>query len=376
MKAVVMKQHVKEGLLIVERAVGKNSSLPILQNILLSLKKHTLVLSGTDLQMGVTCEFLADIKEDGEAVFASKFVTPLLGIITEDHIALETKEGQMIIEAGNFRTAIQIVSAEEFPIIPHLEGEEIFVEVNNDVLCSGLAQVVGMVGQSQARPEVGGVLFVFEKEVLRLAATDSFRLAEKKIVFEKPNLVEQTFILPQKTARELIGILSERKGKTKVYYSSSQVIFDHISGDEVFPAHIQIVSRLIEGEYPDYQNVIPKDHKTKTSFQKEQFLNHIKAASVFAGKANEVVLLVDPAKKTISFSAQSPEAGENHSFLGAEVTGEKVSVAFNWRFLLDGIVQMKGYQIEFSLNGEDGPALLRASDQKGYLYVIMPINKT
>jgi DNA polymerase-3 subunit beta len=86
--------------------------------------------------------------------------------------------------------------------------------------------------------------------------------------------------------------------------------------------------------------------------------------------------LVEPAKKTISFSAQSPEAGENHSFLGAEVTGEKVSVAFNWRFLLDGIVQMKGSQIEFSLNGEDGPALLRASDQKGYLYVIMPINKT
>jgi DNA polymerase III subunit beta len=373
MKAVVMKQHLKEGLQVVERAVGRSPSLPILQNVLLTLQKNKMTLSGTDLQMGITCEFLADIKEGGERVFAPRFITPLLGIITEDHVSLETKEGQVIVESGNFRAAIQTVSAEEFPIIPSLNKEDSFVEVRNDILCAGLAQVVGMVGQSQARPEVGGVLFVFEKEVLRLAATDSFRLAEKKIVFEKPSLVEHTFILPQKTAREIIGILSERQGKTKVYFSSSQVIFDHTSEDEIFPAHIQIVSRVIEGEYPDYQNVIPKDHKTKAVFQKEQLLNHVKAASVFSGKTNEVVLSVEPAKKGISFFAQSSEAGENHSFLEAEVSGEKTNVAFNWRFLLDGLAQIKGSQVEMSLNGEDGPALLRASDQGGYLYVIMPI---
>jgi len=373
MKAVVMKHHLKEGLQTVERAAGKNPSLPILQNISLSLKKNKIILAGTDLQIGITCEFLADTKEDGEVVLASRFITPLLGIITEDHVSLETKKGQVAVEAGNFHSVIQTVSAEEFPIIPSLKEEEPFVEVKNDVLCGGLAQVVGMVGQSQARPEVGGVLFVFEKEVLRLAATDSFRLAEKKIVFEKPNLVEQTFILPQKTAREIIGILAERQGKTKIYYSSSQVIFDHASEDEIFPAHIQVVSRLIEGEYPDYQNVIPKDHKAKAVFPKEEFLNHVKAASVFSGKTNEVILSVEPTKKGISFTAQSAEAGENHSFLEAEVSGEKTNVAFNWRFLLDGLAQIKGLQVELSLNGEDGPALLRASDQGGYLYVIMPI---
>jgi DNA polymerase III subunit beta len=373
MKAVVMKQHLKDGLQITERAIGKTPSLPILQNILLSLQKNKIVLAATDLQIGVTCSFLADVKEDGEIVFASKFVTPLLGIITENHVSLETKEGQVIVQGGNFRAAVQTANAEEFPIIPSLKEEETFVEIKNDILCSGLSQVVGMAGQSQARPEVGGVLFAFEKEVLRLVATDSFRLAEKKIILEKQNSIEQTFILPQKTARELIGILSERQGKIKVYCSSSQTIFDYVSEEEAFPVHIQVVSRLIEGEYPDYQNVIPKDHKTKAVFQKDQFLNHIKAASVFSGKSSEVILLIDPAKKNIIFTAQSSEAGENHSFLEAEVVGEKVSAAFNWRFLIDGLAQIKGSQVELSLNGEDGPALIRASDQGGYLYVIMPI---
>ena len=117
MQSVVMKQHLKEGLQIVERAVGKNSSLPVLQNILLSLKKNRVVLAGTDLQMGVTCDFLADTKEEGEVVFAPRFITPLLGIITEEQVSLEVKETQLHVGAGNFHEAVQTAGVEEFPII-------------------------------------------------------------------------------------------------------------------------------------------------------------------------------------------------------------------------------------------------------------------
>lgn len=373
MQATVMRQYLKEGLQIAERVAGKNPSLPILQNILLSFKKNKLRLSGTDLQMAVSCEFLANTKEGEDMVFVPRFVSPLLGVITEDQVSLSGGEGQLVLDAGNFHTAVQTGNAEEFPIIPSLKEEEFFCELATDALCEGLSKVVGMVGQSQARPEIGGVLFVFEKEVLRMAATDSFRLAEKKLPLEKPNTQEQSFILPQKTARELIGILGERQGKTKMYLSPSQVIFDYTADQEASLLHIQVVSRLIEGEYPNYQDVIPKEHKTKALFTKEEFVNHVKGASVFSGKSNEIVLSVDPAKKGVSFIAQNAEAGESKSFLAAEVTGEKVEIAFNWRFLLEGLVQMKAAQIEFDLSGEDGPALLRAGDHEGYVYVIMPI---
>ena len=356
-----------------ERVAGKTPSLPILQNILFSLKKNKVCLSGTDLQMGITCEFLAKTEQEGDVVFAPRFITPLLGVITEEKISIQGENNQLILEAGNFHTTVQTVNSEEFPIIPSLKEEDPFIEIQTDIFCKGLVQVVSMAGQSQARPEIGGVFFVFEKELLRLVATDSFRLAEKKLVFEKKNSFEGAFILPQKTAREVVGILGERQGKTKIYVSSSQVIFDYNSQEEASQAHIQIVSRLIEGEYPDYQSVIPRDHKTKIIFQKEEFLSHIKAASLFSGKTGEVVLSVDPVKKRVSFAAKSSDAGENKSFLDAETAGDAMSVAFNWRFLMDGILQMKSSRIEFLLNGEDGPALLRAGDQEGYVYVIMPI---
>jgi len=373
MKTVVMREHFKEALQIVERVASKTPSLPILQNILLVLENNKIKLAGTDLQIGITCEFVAKTTEQGSAVFAPRFVTPLLSVMPGGQVSLEGGENQIVLEAGSFRTTVQTVETEEFPIIPSLQEKDPFVEVQTGVFCAGLGQVAGMVGESQARPEIGGVLFAFEKELVRFVATDSFRLAEKKLVLEGANSIEQSFILPQRTAKEVVAILGERQGKIKVYGSPSQVVFDYVSEEEAFPVHIQIVSRVIDGEYPDYQNVIPKEHKTKAVFKKDEFLNHVKAASVFSGKTNEITLSADPTKNRISLVARSSEAGENRSSLEAEVTGEKVEIAFNWRFLIEGLLQMKAPRVELGFNGEDGPALLRAGDQEGYLYVIMPI---
>ena len=373
MQAVVMREHLKEGLQIVERAVGRNPSLAALQNVLAVAEENKIKLAATDLQIGVICEFLANTTQKGSVVFAPRFVSPLLSAINEQHVSLEGREEGLEIRAGSFHTTLRTANADEFPIIPTPKEADLFIEIQAGVLCKGLNQVVGMAGQSQARPEIGGVFFVFEKELLRVVATDSFRLAEKKLVFEKPNEKEQSFILPQRTTKELISIFGERQGRVKVYISPSQVVFDYTNQEEALPLRIQVVSRLIDGEYPDYQNVIPKDHKTKIVIVKEEFIAHVKAASVFAGKTSELVLVVDASKKTVSCNSKSVEAGENHSSLKAEVAGQNVAVAFNWRFLLEGLLQMKDSRCELMLNGEDGPALLRPGEQEGYVYVIMPI---
>ena len=373
MKTIVLKESLRDALAVVERNAAKSLSLPVLSNVMLSVEKNRIRLLATDLQIGVTYQCLATTEEEGKTVFLAKPLSFLLGAFEEDQVQLEAKEQNLAIRCGTYRAAIKTLDPEEFPIIPSLKGDEAFVEVETAVLCRAMSQVVGMAGQSQARPEISGVFFAFTKEAARIAATDSFRLAEKIIDFEKPQMSQQSFILPQKTVREAIAILGERPGKTKIYFSPNQVVFDYAPEGQAAQLRIQIVSRLIEGEYPHYQEIIPSGHKTKVRLPKGGFSNHLKAASIFSGKTSEVRLLVDPAKNGVEFLSQSSEAGQNQSFLAGEVTGEKAEVAFNWKFLSDGISQMRGEEIDLEMNGGDGPALLRPAEPERYLYVVMPV---
>ena len=373
MKTVVLKEKLKEGLEVTERVAVKSSSLPILQNVLLGVEQKRARLSATDLQMGVLYEFLATTEKEGQVVFPARFLYSVLGISKEDRVELEVKNKELQVVIGQQTLSIKTLDPEDFPIIPSVKGDETSFEVETSVLCKGLAQVVGMVGQSQVRPEISGVFFVFSKKELRVVATDSFRLAEKTFQLEKEGVPEQSFILPAKTARELIATFAERPGKTQIYLSPTQAIFDYMAKDDPSQVRLQIVSRLIEGEYPHYEDVIPSSHKTRLLVEKEAFIAYVKAAGVFAGKTSEVRLSVEPAQKSVEFFSHAPDVGEQRSQLSCEVQGAGVEVAFNWRFLLDGLLQLKGNEVEFLLNGEDGPALLRQGEQQGYRYVIMPI---
>ena len=373
MQIVVLKTNLKEGLEITERVVGKSSSMPILNNVMLSVKKGEVKLCATDLQMGITFSFQGTAKEEGEVVFPGRFLASLLAISSGEQVSLTSEGANLAISAGDHQANLKTLDAEEFPIIPSLEGSEPSLEVETSVLCRGLNQVVGMTGQSQTRPEIAGVFFVLAKKEVRLVATDSFRLAERKFLLEKEGTIEQSFILPSKTARELVAILGERPGKTTIHVSPTQAVFTYESQESPLKLHIQIVSRVIQGEYPRYEDVIPSSQKTSVAVSKADLLNHLKAAGIFAGKTQEVRILVDPSKKEIAFSSENTEAGSHRSILKGEVEGEAVEAAFNWRFLSEGLLHMRGDRVEFGLNGEDGPAIVRPSEQEGYVYVIMPI---
>ncbi len=373
METVVLKTHLKEGLEITEHVATKSLSLPILSNVLLSAKKEEVRLSATDLQMGITYQFLGATKEEGSVVFPGRFLASLLAVSSDERVSLLSQGQTLLVATGDHQASLKTVNTEEFPIIPSLEGSEPSVEMETEAFCRGLRQVVGMAGQSQARPEISGILFVLEKKTARVVATDSFRLAERKFVFEREGSLEQTFILPSKTARELIAVLGERPGKTTIYVSPTQAVFAYEAAESPSRLRIQIVTRLIEGEYPHYEDIIPSSYKTLIGVTKNDFFNHLKAAGIFAGKTQEVRLSVDSQKKEVAFFSENTEAGSHRSTLKGEVAGESVEVAFNWRFLSEGLVQMRGERVELRLNGEDGPALLRPVEEVGYLYVVMPI---
>lgn len=372
MKTKILKDGLKQALSVVERATAKNPTLPVLGAIALVVKKNILELSATDLEMGIRYKLLAKTEKEGGVAVPSHLFSQFVGTLEEKEVSMELQEGGLQINSKEQQTSLKTLPLDDFPIIPSLQGEEIAVELETKAFCAGLSQVIGVVGQNQVRPEISGVFVSLNKDGIKLVATDSFRLAEKILSFNKTQPLETSFILPQKTAKELLGILGDFQGIVKLYSSPTQALFDY-SPKEVGSPSLQIVSRLIEGEYPQYQDVIPRDFVTKARIRKQEFISSLRAASIFSGKLQDAKVVVDPKKKGIEISSQSADSGKHNSFLLCDVTGERLEVSFNWRFLLEGLSNIKGEEVEIAFAGEDAPALLRPIGEEQYLYVVMPV---
>jgi len=371
MKAEILKNNIKDGLSVVEKVVGKNISLPILDNVLITAEDNFLLLTATDLETAIKYWTLAKITKKGKVVIPVRFFSSFVSLLPEERISLEENKQNLLLECKNYKTQIQGFNPEDFPLIPEVKDYE-SLTINNKSFCSGLAQIIDVASPSQTRPEISGVFLSFSKDTLKIVATDSFRLAEKTIFIENKNKKDCSLILPQKSAREIVNALGEKEGKLKICFSSNQTLFEFPIKETNHP-QIQIFSRLIEGEYPNYQEIIPKKFKTNIVVGKEEFLNQIKAASLFSGKINEIKFTINSLKKSIGIFAHSPEIGENNSNLSAKIEGEPMEISFNYRFLIDGVSNMKSSEIALDLSGEDGPCVLRPVGDTSYVYVVMPI---
>lgn len=373
MKLVVLQEKLKEGLGIIERASGKSLSLPVLNNTLIRAEKSLLCLMATDLELGIKWWTLAKIEKGGEVVVPTRLLSSIVSLLPDKQINIEEKEGSLLVECLNFKNQIKGFSSEDFPIIPEVSGER-FAEINSSSFCQGLSQVVDFATPSQARPEISGIFLSFQEGLVRMASTDSFRLGEKTLTLEKivPSHEGISFIIPQKTAREVVNVFAEKPGKLKIYFSPNQALFECQMAETPRP-QIQLSSRLIEGEYPVYQEIIPKKYETQITLSRSYFLNQVKIASLFGGKTNEIRFKINSKKEEIEIFSQSPDLGQHQSFLGGKVKGQAVEASFNYRFLSDGLLTIKSSEVLFELNGEDGPAVLRPVGDQSYLYVVMPI---
>lgn len=371
MKVEILKENLKNGLGIVEKIVGKNLSLPILDNVLIDTEDNFLSLSSTDLETAIKLWVLTKIVKKGKVVVPAKFLSSYVSLLPNEKISLEEKKQGLYVECKSFKTQVQGFNPDEFPIIPEFKDYE-YLEVDNKKLCQGLSQVVDVASPSQSRPEISGIYFVFSKNTIKMAATDSFRLAEKTITLESAVKRDVAFILPQKPAREIINILDGKEGIVKIYFSPSQAMFEFPMKESPHP-QVQVVSRLIEGEYPNYQEIIPTQFKTRVTVKRDEFLNQIKTASLFSGKINEIKIKVDSEKSEVEVYAQDPDIGENQSSIPARIEGETIEMSFNHKFVIDGLLNIKSSEIIFELSKEEGPCVLKPVGEASYIYVVMPI---
>ncbi len=379
MKIIILKENLNNGLNIIGRIAGKNLTLPILNNILIETEKSFINLSSTDLELGIKYWLLAKIEKEGKITVPSKILTSFVGLLPNKKLTLEAKNQTLFIDCDDQNTQIKGLDAQDYPIIPTISDND-FISLDAASFCEGLSQVVDFAAINQARPELSGVYLSFQKDRVQLTTTDSVRLAEKTIFLKEKTEKAIAFILPQKTAREIINIFAEQNGRLKLYSSPNQVLFEYPMQETDHP-QVQVVSRLIEGEYPEYQGIIPKKYEAQIILTKNDFLNQIKTASIFSGKNNEIKIKINPKKEGIEILSQNPELGENKSFLPAKIiyrqeNNQEVAVNFNYRFLIDGLSNIKSPKVVFELNGEDGPAVLKPAEDPTYIYVVMPIKTT
>ncbi len=370
MKTTILKNILREGIAIVGRVAQKNLSLPILSSVLLSGEKNFICLKATDLDIGIKWWVLSKVEREGKVACSLRVLQGLIDSLAAEKITLKGEDKKLLIEADDFKGQINCMDADEFPIIPDIEAKTNFT-ISAPMVIEGLSQVVDTASTSLVKPEIAGVYFRFSGNCLKLAATDSFRLSEKTLYLEKKIEEDFSFILPQRVCREVINIFSQEQGELKFYLSNNQVLIELMMAETEHPK-IHVFARLIEGGYPDYQGLIPQEFRLKAILSKSDFLQKIKTVSLFSNKINEIK--IKSAKQGLEIQGQNPEVGESETFLTGQIEGQvDAEISFNWRFLVDGLNQIKEKDIVFCLSKEDGPVVIRPKDNENFLYLLMPL---
>ncbi|MDD4661739.1 MAG: DNA polymerase III subunit beta [Candidatus Pacebacteria bacterium] len=374
MKLTILTQEFKKGLNYTERLTGRNLTLPILNNVLLEALPNFLKISSTDLETGIEWWGLCKTEVEGKITIPAKILTQVISNISDEKIEIEAKNDTLFIKTKSFKTQIKGYTSDDFPIIPQFSKEEC-IEISAQELKESLSDVVDIASLSQIRPEISGIYFVFKKDAVNLVATDSFRLVERTI---KSNNYKNSFnedikfILSQKTTKEVINIIQENTGVVKIYYSESQILFE-TTLNEVDHPEIDLISRQIEGNYPAYKEIIPKEYKTRIIVPKDELVKQIKLAGLFAGKINEIKVKNDD--KNLEILSQDLELGENSSTLEAKIEGDSTEISFNYKFVLDGVSRVKTKNVILELQGSSGAGVIKAEDSLDYIYVVMPIKR-
>ncbi|KKP91849.1 MAG: polymerase III subunit beta protein [Parcubacteria group bacterium GW2011_GWA2_36_10] len=271
MKLTCTQENLNKGLSLVSHIANKNNNLPILNNVLLKADKNGLLLVTTDLEIGIKAFVRGKVDEEGEFTVGAKLLNDFVSLVPKENIDLELKENTLKIKSKNQKTNIKGLEAEDFPLIPEIEKEN-EVELNMNDFKTALSQLVFSASLDSSRLEINAVFFNFLKNELVLAATDSYRLAEKKLVINSGQ--EKELIVPLKTIQELLRILNDQNNQAlKIYFNENQIMF-------VFDG-VELISRVVSGKYPDYQQIIPKSFNTEAKFAVNQLVPAIKSAALF-----------------------------------------------------------------------------------------------
>lgn len=360
------QQEFLKGLTIAQKAISSQNTLPVLGNVLLNAEGQKLHLSGTNLEVSIQVSIPADIKNEGKITIPAKIITNWVNYLKNEEIEVRIKENEtLFLKTNEAKTSIKGISAEEFPILTKIDKEYEFQVTAKD-LKKAINEVVFASAQSSIRPVLSGILLTNKGLYLKMVATDSYRLSEKSIKLKNQLNNEIYCIVPSKTMVELERILSMEKEieEVKVIISQNQILFQI--------GNIEITSRLIDGKFPEYEQIIPKKPKTIVSLKKNDFVLAVKRVGIFAKENNNNMKLSFENDKLI-ITTEATEIGTEEAEITIKSTGENTQSSLNGQYLLDICSVIQEEEMEIKITEKLLPIIIHGKDQKDFVHIIMPL---
>jgi len=363
----IIKEKLQFAVSKAEKITGKNLTLPVLNNLLLKTDNGILKVIATNLDLGIEINVSVNIKEEGEVVVPGGLLNSLISSdFKSSKITLETKENNNLhFLSDNNSTLIKTQPNEDFPSIPRLKDANSFT-INSKKLIKGLKSVWYSSSTSNIKPELSSVLIYPDGSNIVFVATDSFRLAEKKVVLDSPVEFEQ-ILIPFKNIPEIMRIFDDVDDDIKIYLIKNQIAFEY--------DNIYLTSRVIDGNFPDYQQLIPKEFTTEITLLKDDFMNSLKVSNLFSDKFNKITLSIKTEKKVFEIVSKNKDVGENITKVDCVLSGDDVEISFNQKYIMDCFQSINSDSLVLRFNGLNKPLVIKSTPDTGFTYLVMPMNK-
>ena len=378
MKITCLQENLSRGLAVVGRAVANRATLPVIHNVLLSVDQSMLKLSATNLEIAMTTWVGAKIEEEGSITVPARLLSEFVNSLPNDPINLQLDEGSGLLEisSGSSKAHINITDASEFPPIPTVD-DGIAAEVDPLVLRSAITRVAFAAATEESRPVLTGVELKLDESKFTMAAADGFRLAVHHGALLKPVSEEMSVIIPARTMNELNRLISDREEPVEILMTPAkgQVMFRIRGGDTV-----EIVSQLLQGTFPNYEQLIPQSYTTRAVMDLPTVLRAARTASIFARDGSNIIRMhlmpaeADTEPPKVEISARSEEVGDNEDTVDLdEIEGEEGKIAFNSRYLLDVLSVLEKGKVALETTTSSSPGVFKPTDSDDYIHVVMPM---
>jgi DNA polymerase-3 subunit beta len=376
MKIICTQENLNKALSIVGKVVNKNTTLPILNNVLLKTDKKGLKLSSTNLEIAVNCWIGGKIEEEGEITIPTKLFSNFVSNLPNENVEIKTREDMVNIKCDGCKINIKGVDAKEYPLTPKIDAEP-FLKVDSGLFRKALSQILPSISVSESRMEITGALLdlsELQDGRITLVGTDSYRLAEKTLLIPKENINLEALqaageigsvIIPRSTIQELVRDLGEEDELLQIIIAENQIVFDF--------GNASVLSRLIEGRYPDYKQIVPEKFLSVAHINIKDIANAVRIAGFFSASSNNSVKFVLSSDNKIEISSEASEIGNNSSKIEAKVTGKNLDVVYNYKYLMDGLNSIMGDEVILNANDENTASILKSASDDKFIYIIMPI---
>jgi DNA polymerase-3 subunit beta len=361
MKLQVTQENLNRALNTVAKVANSRNQLPILANVLVKTSENRLSISATNLDIAITQFIGAKVSTEGSITVPARLMQDFISSLPAGTIALDLKETKLHIKTDQYQSVVNGILADDFPVMPTIQNGTKW-QVPSSELKKALQQVVFAASGDESRPVLTGVLFHTVDTKLYVAATDSYRLAEKMVADNKQDI---SLLIPATAMQDLLRILGDGDEPVRVTHNDQQVLFE--VGD------VELITRLVDGKYPDYRKLIPAEFTSSATLKRSEFISVTKVSSLFAREsAGSVTIHLDEESQALSIHSIASQLGENTSSANGKITGSG-DITLNSRYLMDGLQALGSDEVLFGFNGKLEPTILRDPKNGDYVHIVMPL---